>query len=197
VLRGVDNSGGAANLFLTDTTTDFMIAGVQAGKGMVLYNTTAGTSGPVTAVTNTALTATGVTWNDGDGYRIVTINGVEIATIEHYLDIAASDLHAAMAQSGMCDCTLASWADGFLKKLNIIDAAAYYSCPCGQPNLSDDMRGRFLDWCSTQLEAIRTGNLELCTGETGADFPAIGWAEQSLTDFSTAQIITNYQMRTG
>ena len=190
LLSRIDDSGGAGNAFLTDSQATFTNS-VEANVGMVLYNVTQSTSGPVTAVTQNTLTATGVTWDDGDTYRIVTINAQEIATIELYLDIAAADLHAAMAQSGMCDCTLASWATGFLQKLNIIDAASYYQCPCGQPDMSDELRGRYLDWCSTQLEAIRTGNLELCQGHTGSDFPAMGWAQQGWTPHATAEIIFN------
>lgn len=192
ILSNVDNSGGAGNAFLTDTTVgSFINHGVEANVGMILYNTTAGTNGPVTAVTATTLTATGVTWNNGDGYRIVLINALERSTVEHYLNIAASDVHAAMAQAGMCDCNLASWAHGFLEKLNIIDAASYYQCKCGQPSMTDELRGRYLDWCSTQLEAIRTGKLDLCDGATGSEFPALGWAQQGWTDWATAEIIYN------
>jgi hypothetical protein len=193
ILNGTDNSGGAANLFLTDTTINFLAPAnqVEAGVGMVLYNTTTGLNGPVTAVTANTITATGVTWSDGDAYRIVLIDAIERSTIELYLDIAASDLHAALAASGACDCTLADWAAGFLAKLNIIDAASYYQCKCGQPSMTDELRGRYLDWCSTQLEAIRTGALELCHGETGSDFPALGWAQQGWTPWSTAEIIFN------
>lgn len=190
---GTDDSGGAANAALSDSTADF--DDVQANAGMILYNLTQDTSGPVTAVTPTTLMATGVTWDDGDSYRIVAIGAEEISTIGHYLGIAASDLHVAMAQTGMCDCTLASWSTGYLEKLNIIDAAAYYQCPCGQPNMTDELRGRYLEWCTQQLSLIREGKLELCHGETGADFPAIAWAEQSLTAFNTAEIIFNAELR--
>ena len=193
ILNGVDDSGGAGNAFLTDTTINFLAPAneVEANVGMVLYNTTAGTSGPVTAVTTNTVTATGVTWDNGDAYRIVLIDAIERSTIELYLDVAAADLHAALAASGACDCTLASWAVGFLAKLNIIDAASYYQCKCGQPAMTDELRGRYLDWCSEQLAAIRDGRLELCDGETGSEFPAVGWAQQGYTDWATAEIIYN------
>ena len=197
LLTGADDSGGVGNLSLNDSTADFEAADVQANVGMVLYNTTTGLSGPVTAVTAHTLTATGVTWTSGDAYRIVTIKADEISTIGHYLDIAASDIHVALAASGACDCTLASWATGYLEKLNIIDAAAYYQCPCGQPQMTDDLRGRYLDWCVDQLSLLRQGKLEVCDGETGADFPAIAWAEQSLTDFAAAEILYNAGLREG
>ena len=195
IVMGVDDSGGGPNAFLTDSLMNFVNLGAQANVGMIVYNTTTGLSGPITAVTNTTLIATGVAWTDGDAYRTVFITAAERATIEHYLNIAASDIHAAMAASGACDCTLASWATGFLEKLNIIDAAAYYTCSCGAPAMSDERKGSLLDWMSQQLLMIRRGEIELCHGATGSDFPAIGWAEQSLTDFATANIIVNAGMR--
>lgn len=196
VITGMDDSGGAGNAFLTDTVQDFIRSGVKPNQGMVLYNTTQGTQGAVTAVTNTTLTA-GILWDDADAYRITMITAAERSTIEHYLNIAASDIHAAMAASGMCDCTLASWAAGYLEKLNIIDAAAYYTCPCGSPSMTDERKAGLLEWMDRQLRMIRMGEVELCHGATGADFPAIGWAEQSLTDFNTANIIVNRARREG
>jgi len=61
--------------------------------------------------------------------------------------------------------------------------------------MSDERKGALLDWMSQQLLNIRTGAIELCHGHTGSDFPAIGWAEQSLTDFNAANIIVNAGMR--
>ncbi len=197
ILRGADDSGGGPNAALQDTTADFVGHGIIANVGMVLYNTTTSLSGPVTAVSANAMTATGVVWTDGDAYRIVAIDAAEISTIEHYLDIAASDIHFALAASGACDCTLASWAAAGLSKLNIIDAAAYYQCPCGQPSITPEQRAAYLEWVTGQLSLLREGKLEVCQGATGADFPAIGWAEQSLTVFTTAEIIYNATLREG
>ena len=195
MLHSFDDSGGAANPSLQDLDAHFVSNSVVANMGMILYNVTTGLSGAVTAVTETTITATGVTWTDGDEYRIVTIDGEEIATIEVYLDIAASDLHAALAASGACNCVLADWATAYLAKLNIIDAASWYQCSCGQPQMTDQRRQSLMDWMSAQLLAIRLGELELCQGQTGSDFPAIGWAEQTLTDFAAAEIIRNASMR--
>ena len=107
-----------------------------------------------------------------------------------FLEITASDIHVAMAASGMCDCALASWATNYLKKLNIIDTAVMYLNPCG-PQLNDEQRRLFMEWINAQLEAIRTGKLELCAGETGSEFPAIDWAEQGTTEFAQGEIIVN------
>ena len=194
LLENVDDSGGAANLFLTDSQIDFLRSGVQAGVGMVLYNTTQDTSGQITAVTVHTVTATGVTWDDGDAYRLVTLNVRQRAAIERNLSIAATDIHAALAASGACDCTYSAWGNQFLAKLNIIDAAAFYSCTCGAPAvnaLSGDVRNQYREWVQVQLDAIRTMKLELCDGHTGAEYPVTGWAQQGLTEFNKAKIIAD------
>ena len=42
--------------------------------------------------------------------------------LEHYLNITVGNIHAAMAASDQCSCTLAAWATNELSKLNIIMA---------------------------------------------------------------------------
>lgn len=126
-----------------------------------------------------------------------TLTAEEQATIETYLDLTVSDIHAAMAQSGMCDCTLATWATNYLAKLNIIEAAAFYQCQCANPKLSDEMRMKLIDWASLQLDNIRTMAVELCAGETGAEFPAIGVAQMGVTDMAAARIIFDYERKSG
>jgi len=192
---GVDDSGGAGNLFLTDSTMNFPTFGVEANVGQILYNLTKTTEGPVTSLTQTTITATGVTWDDGDSYRISTLSNQERSTIETYLGIAASDIHVAMAAMGACDCTLSDWAENYLAKLNIIDAAVYHRCPCGTPNLDADSRRMYLEWINSELEKIRTGEYELCAGYHGKAYPSIGWAEINYNEFSAARIISNRVLR--
>jgi len=118
--------------------------------------------------------------------------------IEQFLDIAAADIHVALAATGMCDCTLASWATVFLKKINIIDAEVLQHClsRCGRTSeMGTAMRQMWLEWVTSQLEAIRMGKLELCAGHTSSDFPSMGWAEQGHSDFQKAQIIWNDILR--
>jgi len=191
MLTGTDTSGGAANATLTDSTADFPAWGVGAGVGMVAYNVTEGTHGPITAITTTTLTVTGVTWSDGDIWRVVTLTENQIAMVEHYLDITANNIHASLAAVGACDCTLASWAEAYLKKLNIIETGAFHKCPCARADMSDEERRLLLEWSDRQLELIRTGGIELCAGHTGSEYPAISWFSQSLTERSAAEIIAN------
>jgi hypothetical protein len=198
LLLGVDNSGGAGNVFLTDSQIDFTEKGVYANEGMILYNITQGTNGPVTAVEPHKLTATGVTWDDGDSYRIAALNASQRAAIENNLDMAATDIHVARMASGGCDCTLSSGALGYLARLNCVIAAAFYSCSCGRPTtsaLSDDTRNAYRTWAQEQIDAIRSTKIELCEGETGSEFPVTGWAEQATTEFAARDIISGDWLR--
>ena len=197
LLSGAHDGAGPGDATLTDATQQFRTKGVEANKGFVLYNLTDDTSGAVTAVTETSLTATGVTWGNGDLYRITLINGIEIANIEHWLDVAASDVHAAMMATDACDCTLRTGARNYLSKLNIIDAAAYFSCKCANTYITDAQKSNLLRWMGEQLQMIATNVIELCQGATGANYPAMGWASQSVTDFAAADIIINDIMRNG
>ena len=196
LLTGKDDSGGApGHVTLSCTYVDFQAYGVEANKGMIAYNITQSTSGVITMVSGITLEASGVTWDNGDSFRVVTIDAVEIAEIEFYLDFAAANIHAALAANGQCDCSLASWAEGFLQKLNIIDAAAYFTCKCAAGSLSDETRRLYLENANQILENIRQGKLELCAGETGSEYPALGIAEHSTTEFEAAQIIYNDILR--
>lgn len=190
-IKSIDNGGGAGVPMLTDTQVDFFKLGAKAGEGMLLYNVTTGYVGPVTAVTEHTLTATGVVWSNGNVYRFSSLDVSERSTIEGYLDITAADISAALASVGACTCTLAAWAWELLKKINIIEAAAFYVCPCARPNLTDVRKAAFITWANEQFTLIRTGDIELCQGDTGSKFPAAGVIEYSNTMWNAAQIIIN------
>lgn len=196
ILTGVDNLAGIAKAALTDTTVDFINAGIKPNVGMTVYNLTKDTEGPITAVTKNTITATGVTWDFIDAYRVVELNSAEKAAIELYLDITASDIHAALAATASCDCTLASWAEAYLQKLNIIEAGVFHTCPCAEPSISDQDRATYLTWIDAQLELIRTGKIAVCQGETGSEYPAGGAIELGLTEWNSAQIVINRLRRT-
>lgn len=202
ILLGNDDSGGAANAFLTNSQVDFRRFGARANVGMVLWNLTDGSEGPITAVTPNTLTATlaGGTdnlWDDGDAYRLVTLTAIESSAIEHALDVAAGDIYPFLASVGACDCTLATWASRFLQKMLLIETAAYYKCPCASPRFTPEQRERLFEQMNEILNQVRTGELEVCAGHTGSAYPAIGWAEMGLTEWNQAQIILNSLMRYG
>lgn len=195
ILIGAHDGAGPVDAALQDADGNFITLGLLPNVGMVLYNTTQNTSGPVVAVANTTLTATGVTWANGDTYRIVPITAVEIAQINHYLDIAASDIHAALAASAQCDCSWSSWARGYVVKLNIIDAASYHHCNCAQPKTGPRERDALLTWMGSQLKMLAMGELDLCAGATGKNWPSIGFADQAYTESMAVDMIIKDLMR--
>jgi len=109
--------------------------------------------------------------------------------IEGTMEIAATDVYAALASVGACDCNLATWAQAYLRKLVLIDTAAYYNCPCGNPRLNNTQKELMLNWMGTQLQNIAEGVIDVCAGATGSKFPARGWASQSVSAFAAAEII--------
>ena len=195
IRTGVDDGAGAAVAFLTDSQADFVDLGFQANEGMLLYNLTEDTEGPITAVTATTLTATGVTWTDGDSYRAVALDGNQISAINVYLDLAAGDVHMALAAVGACDCTLSGWGANLLAKLNIIDAVIYHNCTCANPEISDEQRAMYATWIDAQFELIRTGKVDVCQGATGSGWPTVDYAEQATTEFAARDIIYNAYRR--
>jgi hypothetical protein len=117
-----------------------------------------------------------------------------VAEINSFLDIAASDIHAALAAQGECDCTLATWAAKYLQKLNIIDAMVIHHCPCGN-RISQEERDAKSLWLESQYELIRSGKIPLCQGDTGVEFPAFGVAQMTYTAWNEEQIISNEVLR--
>ena len=111
--------------------------------------------------------------------------------MEYYLKAAAANIHAALAAANACDCTLAAWAPEFLKKINLVEAGALVQCRCVKTNLSVEEKRLWLEWADRQLDLIRTNKIDVCAGATAGDWPSIGWASQSLTDRTAAEIIAN------
>ena len=56
---------------------------------------------------------------------------------------------------------------------------------------SDEMKQAYITWIDNQLGKISSGELELCDGHTGKEYPSLGWAQQGWTPWSTAEIIYN------
>jgi len=115
--------------------------------------------------------------------------------INRQLDLAASQIHGAMAAVAACDCTLADWATEYLKHLNCIIAALTLqgACPC--PNLTTEQISIYGEWVNTRLDEIRTGKVELCSDATGTGYPAFAVAEIATTEFAARNILLNYWKR--
>ena len=111
--------------------------------------------------------------------------------MEYYLKAAAANIHAALAAANACDCTLAAWATEYLKKINLVEAGTLVQCRCVSTRLTTEEKRLWLEWADRQLDLIRTNKIDVCAGATAADWPSIGWASQSLTDRTAAEIIAN------
>lgn len=180
-------------LSLTDSIGRFRTRGIQAGVGMILYNLTDGSQAVVTGVTEDNLVGTltgGVDnfWEIGDQYLIVTVDAFERATVDHYLEVTASDIAAAVAAGGQCECSITAWGAALLKKLNILDAISLYVCSCRAGAISDTERQQHRNFVEAQLKLIREGRIDVCGG-SGSDGPAFGSSKEAVTPFAAAQII--------
>ena len=111
--------------------------------------------------------------------------------ITYYLNAAASNIHAALASVNACNCTLAAWATEYLKKINLVEAGSLVQCRCVGTSLTVEEKRLWLEWADHQLELIRTSKIDVCEGETGADWPVVGWASQGLTERGSAEIIAS------
>jgi len=114
-----------------------------------------------------------------------------LAAIEGALDMAASDIHMALAASNQCTCTMSAHGLIYVKKLNIIDAAVLQHCPCGNAVRTQEERDALRSWLEGQYELIRQSQTVVCEGATGADYPAFGIAQYSFTEANLVQIIFN------
>jgi hypothetical protein len=84
---------------------------------------------------------------------------------------------------------------GFLKKLNIIEAAVVYSAPCGGTKVSEQWKDRMMMMLDKNFDLIRSAGIELCAGYTGSDVPAIDIAQMSWTEWSVDELIYNTELK--
>ena len=193
---GYDDSGGVANTFVTDSTVTFTSSVLNIQAGAPIYNATTSTYGVITAVADHVLQTNTATWSNGDEYQIANMTASERVTIESFLRIAASDINVALRATGACDCSLAADAVIYLQKLNVIEALIWHNCPCGRPQgVTQEQRAGYLLWIQNEMNNLRSGAVELCSGYTGSEWPAIASAEQSWTNWRAAEIIINAQRR--
>lgn len=188
LIVGAHEGAGPADATLQDSTVNFTAAGGVANTGQIVYNTTQSTSGPITFVDENNITATGVTWANGDAYRVAFLTTAERARIEHYLNITAGDIHAALGAVGACDCTFSDWGANYLAEINIILARVFYDCPCA-PDLTPEEKRLYSELAEKRLDMIKSMEVDVCQGATGKDTPVFGTAERSWTEFAAADII--------
>jgi hypothetical protein len=115
--------------------------------------------------------------------------------VTRYLKRASGVINMAIQAQGACSCVFTDATNAYLGQLAVVLAVIYHVQPCARPVLTVEQQRMYLDQATNEIAMIRKGEIELCVGETGADFPAIGWAEQSLTDMNAARIIVNASQR--
>lgn len=194
LLVGAHDAAGVGSPYLQDSTVNFINAGAIANVGQTLYNVTQNSNGLITAVTENTLTATGVVWDNADTYRSAFLSTSQRSQIEHYLNITAGDIHAALGSVAACDCSFSEWGLNYLAEVNIISARVFYDCPCA-PDLSDNEKRMYSELITDRLKLIRSGEVDVCDDATGSLFPATSWAEQGVTPFANAEIILNDILR--
>lgn len=129
----------------------------------------------------------------GEGYDADSEPSLE--AIERYIAKGAARINASLRATAQCNCTFTSDAKVFLEELNIVAAALLIYCPDCSRRLTDDQKKFYNGWLSEQLALLRTGEIDLCAGATGIHYPAVGWAEQSVTEFSAARLILDAAAR--
>lgn len=133
--------------------------------------------------------------NDFGTMFCALVNEDEEAQLNRTLRLAATRINMSRQAQGACDCTLSATSLEYLKYLNCILAIAFYNCKCTNLNVTADEKRMYMEAAMKDLELIRKGQIELCEGETGADFPYTGWAEQGWTEANRAQIIASDILR--
>jgi len=111
----------------------------------------------------------------------------------HALALAASPIKMALASVAACDCTMSDASMEFVKQLNCLLLASTNKCPCS--NITVEDRAQFRLEANAQLALIRSGELELCEGETGTTFPYTADAAQGVTEWARRDIIVNDILR--
>jgi len=115
--------------------------------------------------------------------------------INRYIGKGAAQINMALNATGQCDCTFGSYASDFLQELNLIAAALLIHCPDCSRRFTQEQKEFYSGWLNEQLTLLRTGQIDLCSGATTEDYPALGWAEQGVTEFNKARIVVHDIMR--
>lgn len=199
LIVSTDTGAAASRLYVEDALATFVdgFDHDDIERGMPIRNGTTGVTGSITAITSPTRLETSIPFSLGDRYEIIIVDPRLIPRYEMYLDMAAGYIHNARAAAGACDCALSSAAVAYLRTLNVQIGLVYHNCPCGNAHISDNRLSAMMRQVHMELEAIRTGQYEVCAGETGKDFAVLEIANVGWTPWGRAQIINNRIQRYG
>ena len=128
----------------------------------------------------------------GEGYS--ASSEPTLTDVERYIGKGASRINMSLMASNQCACTWNIYADDFLQELNLIAAVLLIHCPDCSRKFNADEKEFYNGWLSEQLELLRAGKLDLCSGATAVDYPAFGIAQYGLTERGVATLIYNYEI---
>ena len=118
-------------------------------------------------------------------------NETMLDRIERALDMSAGKIDLALASVGACTCTLSVSGQRALAYLNCLLAVVTYTCPCNSVDVTDDMRRLYAEEAQGMIDALMSGELEVCEGETGSNFPAVAFPQIAWDDARAAEIYNN------
>jgi len=116
---------------------------------------------------------------------------VMLDRIERALDMSAGKIDGALVSVGACTCTLSVAGQRALANLNCLLAVVHYSCPCNSVDVTDDMRRLYAEEAQGMIDALLSGVLEVCEGETGSNFPSVAFPQVAWNDALAAEIYNN------
>ena len=128
-------------------------------------------------------------------YWCIKLDDSEEAQLNRHLMLTAGRIHMARSSSAQCECSLADGAADYLMELNVLLTAAHFKCPCAKVSLTSEEKAALMTSIENILTAIRKSEIELCAGETGADYPYTGWANQGVNEIARTRIIASDYLR--
>lgn len=120
----------------------------------------------------------------------------DTSVMTHLIRLSAAEINVALQASNQLACTKDDNTSEFLKLLNVIGAALMTEYDNAR-FWTDETKRRFQQWKDQNIELLRTGQLAVCAGETGLEYPAVATAEVAYTPEGAAKIIWNYELRSG
>jgi hypothetical protein len=127
---------------------------------------------------------------------IAELPAQDVTDLTAQIAMASGDIDMALSAAGALGCTLSGAGLLYLQKLNVINTAVTYRAICG-PRLDPDEQRGWMEYLTEQLKLIREGDIELCDGFTGKNFPALGIGQIGWTPTTSAEIQLNALLRRG
>jgi hypothetical protein len=193
IVAGVDTSGGAGNAFVTDANTDFVERGVVAGSP--IRNMRTGGEVLVAGVANFVLQTPGLLWDGGDEYNIAPMDLAQYRVVDLSLQKARGEIAMSLRAAGISTQPFSSDGADYLRNLMMLIAVVVHNAPCKGARIDPAQRAQYMEWIQRNLGQLRDGTIEVVAGHTGAEFPAFGVAQQSLTEWGEAQMIYDRMRR--